>query len=147
MATKTKTATRTRATTKHLDMFKGINSVVGQTGKWPTALAGAVVTAEHVAQAANLCKRNGTAKHLGLAMTLRADGATQPEINAATGDTQVNAIRDAKDLGFVKLEEVGRRNGHKVYKISLVEPKAKATRKRTAKAKAKAEQPETPAAS
>lgn len=144
----TKTATRTRTATrtaKHLETFKGINSALGTTGKWPTALAGATPTAEHVTAASGLCKRNGTAKHLGLAMALRESGATQPEIMAATGDTQVNAIADAIKLGLATAIEAGRRDGHKVYKLAL--GKAKATRKRTAKADKKQEQPATPAAS
>jgi hypothetical protein len=100
---------------------------------WSVKAAGPKVTEAELATAASLLKRHGTAKHMGLAMYLRAGGATQVQVFHATGDTQVNVARDMINDGKAKaLPMPAAATGHKVYRLALATPaapKAKRTRK------------------
>lgn len=100
---------------------------------WPVKQCGPRPTAEQVAAAAATgIKQHGTGKHMALAMYMRPQGATQAEVLLATGDTQVNAYRDAVTSGYVQ-PAVDGRGGHKAYALALP-AKRKATRKPAGKA-------------
>jgi hypothetical protein len=86
--------------------------------RWPKASGNKPVDA-NVTAAAGMVKRPNTAKHMGLAMYLRPEGATQPEVITVTGDTQVNAFSAAWRGGMAVAVDAGTRNGHKVYKLAL----------------------------
>lgn len=133
--TRTATATVAVAGTDFTKMF------ADKLKNWPVKFAGPKVTNDELARAASMISRHGTGKHLALAMYLRSDGATQGEVNIITGDTQVNAYRDARDTKVAVEVPIERRNGHKTYKLALPTPKAK---KAASKRKA-ASKPATPA--
>lgn len=105
---------------------------------WPKA-AGPVISEALLDAAATLISRHGTAKHLALAMYLRPEGATQPEVIMATGDTGNNAFTTARDLSKCGTPAVEGRNGHKAYALALpAKRKATNTRKGAGKGKADA---------
>jgi hypothetical protein len=144
----TKTSTRTvtkqgKAKAKPAKVITATGNMANAMKHWQAKLAGAKPAAEVIAAAGALLKRNGTAKHLALAMYMRPTGATQTETVAGTGDTQINAYYDAVRGGQLEAVTLPARNGHKVYALAL--PKAKVSKpKRAAKAKpAKAEAPAT----
>ena len=128
--TKTATKTATRAAAK---VITPTGAMADHMKHWVMKLAGAKPTAETIAAAGALLKRNGTAKHLALAMYMREGGATQTETVAGTGDTQINAYYDAVRGGQLVAVTLPARNGHKVYALAL--PKAKPVKARKAKAK------------
>ncbi len=142
--TSTKTIART-ATKASAKVITATGNMANALKHWQAKLAGAKPATETIAAAGALLKRNGTAKHLALAMYMRPTGATQTETVAGTGDTQINAYYDAvrgKQLVAVTLPA---RNGHKVYALAL--PKAKVAKaKAPRKAKADKAAPATPAA-
>ena len=142
MKTATKTATRANAKANTaLYNWHGTpaHTMSGKANAWPLKLAGPKPTVDQLALAASLIKRHGTAKHLALAMYLRENGATQPEVNAATGDTGINAYTDAYKGGSMAQRAVNGRAGHKCYALAL--PVKRASKPR--KAKAKADKPAT----
>jgi hypothetical protein len=95
-------------------------AVLATAKAWPKN-AGSRVTEAQLAAAAAVLKRTGTAKHLGLAMYLRNEGATQGQVYAATGDTQVNVARDliANGKALAVTMQPANGTGHKVYKLAL----------------------------
>lgn len=104
---------------------------------WPK-LAGPRVTENELANAASMLRHHGTAKHLALAMYLRANGATQVECIAATGDTAVNAYSEAWRNGHAVQVAVNGRNGHKAYCLALPSKgKGKASKPAAAASKGK----------
>jgi len=108
---------------------------------WPEA-AGAKPSQANINAAGKLLKRQHTAKHMALAMYLRGTGATQPEVIQATGDTQINVVRETVAAKLASTVDVGKaRGGHKVYRVALTAPKA--TKARKAAHKAPADQPAT----
>lgn len=146
--TKTNTASETvtkAAPVKFNWSGRTVPVTMGKASAWPKA-AGTRPNDGQLMTAAGLISRTGTAKHLALAMMLREGGATQPELIQATGDTAVNAYRDAITAGLVAVPVTGR-NGHKAYALALPVKKAKAASKAKAKAKAApaASEPEKPA--
>jgi hypothetical protein len=108
---------------------------------WPRD-AGSKVTEAQLAAAAAVLTRHGTAKHLGLAMYLRPEGATQNQVFAVTGDTQVNVARDLIAAGKARPVNMPATGKRKVYKLALTgkaskaKPAAKATGKGKGTAKA-----------
>jgi hypothetical protein len=86
---------------------------------WPRE-AGPVVTEAQLQAAAALVKRPGTGKHLGAAMALRDGGCTQAQVVLATGDTQLNVLRDAVTAKLARAMPMPVNGaGHKVYRIEL----------------------------
>lgn len=140
--TKTETVTKA-APVKFNWSGRTVPLTMGKASAWPKA-AGARPNDGQLVTAAGLISRTGTAKHLALAMMLREGGATQPELIQATGDTAVNAYRDAITAGLVAVPVTGR-NGHKAYALALPVKKAAAPRKAAGKGKGKAAKAATPA--
>lgn len=117
--------------------------------RWPKAAGNKPVDA-NITAANAMVKRPNTGKAMGLAMYLRPEGATQPEVVTVTGDTQVNAFSAAWRGKLAVAVDAGTRNGHKVYKLALKasKPKGKASGKGKGKGDATVTPPagETPPA-
>ena len=121
--------------------FGWTNDTLASTwASWPKA-AGTKPTVDELTRAGGMIKRQGTGKHLALAMYLRTGGATQPEVVVATGDTQVNAYREALLTTGITSRGVDGRSGHKAYALALPtarKAKAKADTAATKPTRAKA---------
>src|SRR5574337_411959 len=63
--------------------------------------------------------RPGSKNALALAMALRKQGATQPQIILITGTPHRNVIKRVVDNGLAKVKVVHDEGGHKVFKLSL----------------------------
>lgn len=136
------TTTKTTTTTK-AGSIGWRNDVMQRNWRnWPVKLCGPKPTLAEIETAGRDLRQHYTGKHLGLAMYLRAGGATQPEVAIATRDTQVNAYRDALLAGYGQ-RNVDGRAGHKAYALAL--PKPKAARKAKGKGKAATKRPRKPA--
>jgi hypothetical protein len=135
--TKTTAATRTVTTAEGgTDYTKNFTTMLKA---WPVKFASSKINNDLLTIAASSGMRTGTAKHAAVAMMLRAEGATQGEMNIATGDTNYAAHRDALKTGlFVDVpcekrvngqpDSWGNKQGHKCFKLALKpapKPKAK----------------------
>lgn len=141
--TKTATVTDTATVTKGILQLGDIPACLARM-KASKGAAGKLPTAAELSAATHFVKRPGTKKHFGAAMMLRDGGATQPEITIATGDTQVNVWREAKQMKVGDAGKGERRGGVETYTLALTKPKPK--RKASAKRKATAKnKPTSPA--
>lgn len=120
---------------------------MGTAKGWPTKLAGPKPSLDAVYTAASMLSQTGTARHAALAMYLRDEGATQPQVIIGTGDTGVNAYTQARDTGALAVRTVNSGvTGHKSYALELPAKGKPATAKAEGKLTTAKGKPAKPAA-
>lgn len=88
---------------------------------WPTKMAGIMPTAAELAIAQCLGIRSPGKYCLGVAMSLRGDGTTSPQMIAAVGDPKHNVRTALMRSGYLRVDDSQRTgNGnYKVYRSTL----------------------------